>query len=324
VSTLHTEVDTILDNAMKNISNEGSKPPLLEAIDRAQIGVQKYFGLLAKKTKAVQTANQVNQNEGTALSEAALGNAEDELISTASDIIEAAIQLASICTDIVKTADSQIAGLQPQLDPVLASLTDTKFVHNISSSLIISEDWQENYPQFTRLNVNTAFAFSGINQDDVEGQQLHWVGSVDYDLWRIYGYKVDTVPVPFLQSGEQAAQYADMLMARQYGTILQGSVTVRGDSKYQLGDCVFIEDEYLYYYISGIQHQFTYGQRYTTILTLIYGRRPGMFIPYPFDALGKAYTRGANIMYGKMDPGNLTAITEAFNKQESAPGDFNN
>ena len=40
------------------------------------------------------------------------------------------------------------------------------------------------------------------------------------------------------------------------------------------------------YYVAGVNHNFVYGKSFTTSLTLQYGRRPGTYIPHPFDSLG--------------------------------------
>lgn len=212
--------------------------------------------------------------------------------------IERFVALAKMSSDTIDYIKTEITTLQGKLHPEIQELTDSRFIHNLPSAIIISESYVESSPSFTRLDVYANPTIAGINPSSIEGQQLHWAGSVDYDLWRIYGYKSQSVQVPFLQNAQQATVYAHLLMARQYAEILQGSVTVRGDAKYQVGDCIFIEDENLYFYITGVQHDFAYGQQYTTSLTLAYGRRPGYQIPYPFDVVGKQYTRGANLLYG--------------------------
>jgi hypothetical protein len=107
-------------------------------------------------------------------------------------------------------------------------------------------------------------------------------------------------------------------MARQYSKILTGQITVRGDSKYQVGDTVFIEDENIYYYVTQVSHNFSYGSSYTTTLTLTYGRRPGSYIPYPFDVLGDRLKSGINGVY-QTDGTDLSMLLQDFdeaNKKE--------
>lgn len=219
----------------------------------------------------------------------------DAFAKAGADVIEVAINLVVQAQKNLDAINQEIAKIEKDVDSAIKHYVDPDKIHIITSAILISEDWEENKPDFTRLNATGAFSFS--LPEDPKTQFLTWAGSVDYDLWRMYGYEEESIQIPFLQDPSTIALYCDLLMARQYSKILRGSITVRGDSKYQLGDCVYIEDENLYYYITSVNHQFTYGQSFNTILTLEYGRRPGNMIPYPFSILGENFARGANVLY---------------------------
>lgn len=160
-------------------------------------------------------------------------------------------------------------------------------IHRVPDAIIISENFTENSPDYTRIDVTGA-----PDVADLGDVAFYWAGAVDYDLWRQYGFTTNTINKAYFHNGLACKQYALFLLARQRGRILQGTLTVRGDSKYRLGDCIFAESRFMYYYVSGISHSFTYGESYTTTLTLTYGRRPGTFIPHPFDGLGLIVKEG--------------------------------
>ena len=231
--------------------------------------------------------------------------------------IEAAIDLVILCSDTSEALKTELAD-QGGFSNEIQNLTDEKYIHIIPSAIIIDESYVESTPSFTRLDVYSSLpALPEGKHGGQASDQDQWAGSVDYDLWRIYGYiQSDGHPTPFLSNSNQAVIYAHQLMSRQYSEILQGSITVMGDSKYQVGDTVFIEDENLYYYIIEVGHNFNYGSDYKTTLTLRYGRRPGHYIPYPFDILGARLISDFSGMYSTGEEGDFTEILDARLKQE--------
>lgn len=161
---------------------------------------------------------------------------------------------------------------------------DEMYIHTIGSQIILSETVTEKKPDFVRLDVVGG-------QDPLPGYNnttfgMLWAGGVDYDLWRTYGYSQQNIERVFLKNKDVASDYCSALLARQKSRILSCSITVRGDSKYRVGDCAFVEDQFMYYYITSVNHSFSYGE-YTTTLTLEYSRRPGEFLAHPFDAIGR-------------------------------------
>ena len=148
----------------------------------------------------------------------------------------------------------------------------------------------EEKPDFCRVNVigQLNFGSQAFGPSVMEGRAL-WAGAVDYDLWRMYGFKnTQDVKVPFLSDPEtQLKPYAVFLLLQQRSKVMRGSVTVIGNEYYQLGDVVYLADRDLLFYVTGVSHNFSEGSDFTTTLNLEYGRPPGEYIPTPLDVIGK-------------------------------------
>lgn len=256
------------------------------------------------------------------IGQAFLGASVDEeaLSKTISENIENCISACIAATECINELKITISQLEQKFANVLQDITDEKYIHVIPNSIIIDESYNEDKPRFVRIDVYAqgAVPTQGQFASEKENESVLWAGAVDYDLWRMYGYfGSEKLEAPFLKTSGQAVLYAYQLMARQYSKILSGSITVRGDSKYQLGDTVFIEDENIYYYITQISHNFTYGAEFKTTLTLEYGRRPGYYIPYPFNILGGRLTSAISRLYGS-EAGDISQIIKQFNKEQEA------
>ena len=249
------------------------------------------------------------------------GGLDPETVSQdISDGIEDYVSAVLLIIDAINNLKTEIAKLEGTFANALQDITDEKYIHVITNAIIIDEHYSEDAPHFTRLDVYAqgAVPTQGQFPSEKENEQVLWAGAVDYDLYRIYGYVgSEKIEAPFLKTSGQAVLYAFQLMARQYSKILNGSITVRGDSKYQLGDTVFIEDENIYYYITEVTHNFTYGGEYKTNLKLEYGRRPGYYIPYPFNILGSRLTSAINRLYST-DNGDISQIIKQFNLEQQA------
>lgn len=149
---------------------------------------------------------------------------------------------------------------------------------------------EECQPDYCRVNVTGQLNFGSqaFGPSVMEGRAL-WAGAVDYDLWRMYGFKsLDDVKVPFLSDPEtQLKPYAVFLLLKQRRKVMKGRVTVVGNEYYQLGDVVYLADRDMLFYVTGVNHSFNEGDDFTTNLTLEYGRPPGEYIPTPLDVIGK-------------------------------------
>lgn len=121
------------------------------------------------------------------------------------------------------------------------------------------------------------------------GNALVTAAAVDYDLWRMYGFRsMHAIHAPYLSSPEtQCAPYAVSLLSRARRDILQGSITIAGNEYMQPGEVVYIESRGLLFYVENVSHNFTFGSTFTTTLTLKYGHNPGEYIPTHLDVIGK-------------------------------------
>jgi hypothetical protein len=164
----------------------------------------------------------------------------------------------------------------------LPTFTDESRIHRIADHDLISYDMTEAPPRFTHLEIQGSPEIVKVTP-----AEYYWAGGVDYDNCRQYGFMSESMQKAYFHSGSVARTYLRAMLGRERGRVLSASAQVRGDSKYRVGDCVFIEHLGMYFYITSTSHQLTYGQSYTTNLVLAYGRRIGELIPHPFDALGK-------------------------------------
>lgn len=121
------------------------------------------------------------------------------------------------------------------------------------------------------------------------GNGLTTAMAVDYDMWRMYGFKEgQALSVPFLSDPvSQCGPYASMLLARNRKNILRGTVTISGNEFMQPGEVVFLEDRQLLFYVQSVTHNFTFGSQFSTTLELSYGHTPGEYIPNVTDIVGK-------------------------------------
>lgn len=176
----------------------------------------------------------------------------------------------------------------------LGSNSGSRFV--IKESQILSLRIEETAPQYTLVQVNGLFAEGfrdapsnlGLGAD--QGNALTSAFAVDYDMWRMYGFRTSSsVRAPFFSDPDaQCAPYAVYLLNLARKDILRGSVTLVGNEYYQAGDVVYIEDRDLLFYVTSVQQSFDYSGNYTTTLTLRYGHPPGEYIPNILDIVGKS------------------------------------
>jgi hypothetical protein len=158
---------------------------------------------------------------------------------------------------------------------------------------IISCTFNEDPPDFVRVDVNGNAPVTGDSLNQAFGEKYYWAGATDFDLWRQYGHKTEySIALPFASSAElQCKPYAIMALQLEKLRINQASITVAGNEYYEPGDTVYLPDKGLLYYIRGIDHQFNYGSSFVTNLTLEYGHAPGTYLPSPMDIIGQQYLK---------------------------------
>lgn len=114
--------------------------------------------------------------------------------------------------------------------------------------------------------------------------------AADYDLWRMYGFKLSqAIPAAALSDPDsQLAPLAVYLLNRARKNILRGSCTVVGNEYMQAGEVYYIESKNLLFYIEEVSHSFSYSGTFTTSLKLSFGHTPGEYIPTMLDIIGKS------------------------------------
>lgn len=147
------------------------------------------------------------------------------------------------------------------------------------------------------------------------GNGLTTALAIDYDMWRMYGFKEGApVNVPFLSDPiSQCGPYASMLLSRNRKNILQGSLTISGNEFMQPGEVIFIEDRQLLFYVSSVRHNFNYGSSFTTTLELTYGHTAGEYIPNVTDIIGK-------LIYNNKDVADLVVHRQESSANELSVG----
>ena len=170
----------------------------------------------------------------------------------------------------------------------------------IKDSQIINITITEKSPDWTMVEVNGAIdnklvdAPSSLGISSGGGNAMVSAFAVDYDMWRMYGFKQShPVQAPFLSDPEsQCAPYAVGILNMARKNILQGNVSMIGNEYIQPGEVYYIEDRDLLFYADSVGGSISYNSQFQTTMSLKYGHSPGEFIPNMLDILGKAlYSR---------------------------------
>ena len=162
-----------------------------------------------------------------------------------------------------------------------------------------------NAPEFTTIEVqgildkflpNPGSLPQSLNFSPGSGNGLVTAVAVDYNMWRNYGFKGQSViQVPFLSDPySQCGPYAAMLLSLARKNILRGSVTIMGNEAMQPGEVVFLEDRGMLFYVTSVRHNLTIASNFTTTLELTYGHTPGEYIPTTVDFIGKLIYKNKN------------------------------
>ena len=169
----------------------------------------------------------------------------------------------------------------------------------IKDNQIISLRIVESEPEFTAIEAIGSVDGGGIGSGLVtpvhqggigeEGNMQASAIAVDYDLWRMYGFKVgSSIKAPYISSAEaQAAPLAVWALTEQRRKLISGDVTIVGNEYMQPGEVVYIEDRDLLFYVESVSHSFSYGSNFTTSLSLTFGHNPGEYFPTMLDIVGK-------------------------------------
>jgi hypothetical protein len=179
----------------------------------------------------------------------------------------------------------------------------------------------ETAPQYTYVQVSgqihpflASTTLPGtLNSFPQNGNGLVTAAAVDYDLWRKYGSREQSIiNVPFLSDpNTQCGPYASMILSRARKNILRGTVTIAGNEYMQPGEIIFLQDRQLLFYVTTVRHSYSSGTDFSTTLDLTYGHTPGEYIPTTLDVIGK-------MLYSNRD-----LATTTVQRQSSAYNDSN-
>lgn len=94
----------------------------------------------------------------------------------------------------------------------------------------------------------------------------------DFDSMRRYGIRSEQANVPYGMNARQLKLIAVAEMNRRNGQAFTGSVSIPLRPEMRLGYPVYLEHIDTFYYVTGINHNFTFGSASTTDLTLQFRR----------------------------------------------------
>jgi hypothetical protein len=283
----------------QNISVTGKINKLIRELEVTLSSRDSYVRLLKsslQRKQELEEAIGILTNENNTL-----GVQEDTVQGTSglSNILNGAQEVLERTSDVIQTTIDVITGDTYRSTPfdylveddtinTLGYGSGKRFV--IYDDQIITANFMENPPNFTRCDVvgDTPLNLTGEVASQTDGKLL-WAGATDFDLWRQYGYKVETLNVPFITDSETMGKpFAILELIIAGAEINSANLSIVGNEFYQPGDTVYIPSKNLLYYVSSVSHSFSYSSGdFTTSLTLKYGRPPGVYLPSPMDIFGQ-------------------------------------
>lgn len=189
----------------------------------------------------------------------------------------------------------------------------------IKDSHLLDFTINENPPPFTMIEVNGALAQNLVNgpsglEVGSNGNFISSAFAVDYDMWRMYGFKgAKPVTASYLTDPvAQCAPYAVFLLNQSRKNIFTASVTVKGNEYIQAGEVYYLECRDLLMYAESVDHRFDFSGNFTTTLKCTYVRKPGEFIPTMLDIVGKG-------LYTRKNSANLAKVVRNANPSTDVP-----
>jgi hypothetical protein len=173
---------------------------------------------------------------------------------------------------------------------------------------VISDTISEKRPPWTSIEVtgrlgdlfikNTELS-PDLNVHQQGGNALVTTAAVDYDMWRMYGMSVpQPIDAPYLTNPDtQCPAYAVSLLNTARKQIFGGTVDIVGNEFQQPGEVIYLEHRDLLFYVDSVQHNFTFGQRFSTSLELSFGHNAGEYIPTWLDVIGKILYKNKDISH---------------------------
>ena len=130
----------------------------------------------------------------------------------------------------------------------------------VQDSDIITFSLKETPPSSTVIEVNGALAGglvegpSGASTSS-GGNGIAAASAVDYDMWRLYGFRSGqgAMQVPYLSDSEaQCAPYAVFMLNKARKDVFSASATLRGNGIMQAGEVYYIDDYGLLFYAEDV------------------------------------------------------------------------
>ena len=274
--------DKLIRDLQLTLSSRDSYIRLLKSSLQRKEELEAAIGILNNEDNALNISPESPQ--GTSPLSNALGGVQ-EVLERTSDVIQTSIDIITGDTYSSTPFDYLI---EDDTVNTMGYGSGKRFV--LYDDQIISATFSENQPSSTRVDVigDTPLNLTGELSSQTDGKIL-WAGATDFDLWRQYGYKVQSLNIPFITDSETMGKpYAILELLIAGAEVNAASATVVGNEFYQPGDIVYIASKNLLYYVLGVSHSFSYGsQDYTTTLRLAYGRPPGVYLPSPMDIFGQ-------------------------------------
>jgi hypothetical protein len=105
----------------------------------------------------------------------------------------------------------------------------------------------------------------------------------DPSLVRKYGRRMQVVNHPYITESISCFYYAKSLLIRLNAARFVGTITILGRPELRMHMPIYIPTRNMIYYITGIDHNLTFGGTFTTSLQLKYGHKPWEVIPEILD-----------------------------------------
>ncbi|MDO8640281.1 MAG: hypothetical protein Q7R33_01955 [Nitrosarchaeum sp.] len=134
---------------------------------------------------------------------------------------------------------------------------------DIQSINVIEDESQA----ITRIDVfgTLVNGLAGTEGDDIN---TRYGFAIDFSLMQKYGQREESISTNFITDSDTAYLYARNELARRNSLIINGSITIQGRPEIKLGYPVFIPSEESFYYVTGIDHNFSFGGTFETRLNV--------------------------------------------------------
>jgi hypothetical protein len=172
----------------------------------------------------------------------------------------------------------------------------------IDDTDIIAESYDENADEIiTKLDVIGSLPTDETQSPGGPGGPK---GSfLDYHLVRKYGVRFQEITMANMHSAEQCIIYAMSELSRHNSNIYTASLTIPLRPELRLGYPIYIKSQDCYWYVTNINHNFTFGESAQTQLTLTSPRRKYVTQNSSGKIIGATNNTGvANMTLAYQDP----------------------